>query len=282
LIGLFKEQPQKFLDFYRNDLLKRSSDTERFTGNIVIFLAGNVLKFQRDVTSAVTEKGANECAQMTRDTNIPFYRNPDCLVYFTKKLLKDTGAMQEMESAVGMVLGKKIYAELGQSKYGGDSNSLALRSRLGPIRFISPPDSAIFRKFLQGDLARLAESFKNETGVDIIFDPSVVNDFLFPSYVNALLGFRNLIDRGTNHFSLLFNTRIKSIVSLFNNRQTMHTDHAAQFHVFFHNLMRRSQGNIGFLGKITSGCNGFLHTRECPKQVHRCGPRLAQPHKRIQ
>lgn len=220
LLSLFKEQPQTFYSVYQDSLVSRSVDEDRLTGNIVIFLAGNVLSLQEEVITNVLAKGESQC-QPPGDKNkstVPFYRDPDCLLKITKDILKDPKSAQEMEDTLLRVLGKKT-VDLKELKDANPiaSNALAFKSRIGPIRFILPPSSKDYRGFLDRQLQAVAATFKKGAKVDLAFTPSVIDSFLYPKFVNSTLGFRNLVDRARYQFDLTLDNEVRAIVAQVGN-----------------------------------------------------------------
>jgi hypothetical protein len=211
LLSLFKRAPQQFLDVYQTRVLTRSASQDRYTGNVIIFLAGNVLNFQEKVISTVLQEGPNICAG-EQTSGLPYFRNPDCLLTVTQKLLKEGHAKDEMETALKRVLGGKIFEIFDEKKTDLSQNQLAFESRVGPARFILPPSSADYRAFLMREMGKLSKSFYTNTGVELAFEPEVVDDFLFPKYVNSAYGFRNLGDKARAQFKLFLDQSVESVV----------------------------------------------------------------------
>jgi hypothetical protein len=215
LLSLFKEQPHRFYSVYNKSLVSRSVDEDRLTGNIVIFLAGNVLSLQERVITNVIGKGESQC-QTPSDaskSSLPFYRDPDCLLKITKEVLNEPGSAAEMEDTLLRVLGKKT-TELKEFKDANpiESNALAFKSRIGPIRFILPPSSKDYRGFLSRQLDAVKSSFTKSTGVGLLFNDRVIDDFLYPKFVNSQLGFRNLVDRARYEFDLTLDNEVRAVI----------------------------------------------------------------------
>jgi hypothetical protein len=215
LLSLFKEQPHRFYSVYNKSLVSRSVDEDRLTGNIVIFLAGNVLSLQERVITNVLAKGESQCQTPSNSSgsSLPFYRDPDCLLKITKDVLKEPGSAAEMEDTLLRVLGKKTI-DLKEFKDANpiESNALAFKSRIGPIRFILPPSSKDYKGFLSRQLDAVKTSFTKSTGVGLLFNDRVIEDFLYPKFVNSQLGFRNLVDRARYEFDLTLDNEVRAVI----------------------------------------------------------------------
>jgi hypothetical protein len=213
LLTLFKEEPNTFYSVYQQTLATRPADEDRLTGNIVIFLAGNVLSLQEKVIANVIATGESAC-QAPADSGapaLPFYRDPDCLRKITEKILSEPESTKEMEDTLARVLGKKSPVKDDGSPM--DSNALAFKSRIGNIRFILPPTSSDYRGFLTRQLDDVKSEFSRSTGINLVFTDRILNSFLFPKFVNSQLGFRNLVDRARHQFDLVLDTKVRSVIA---------------------------------------------------------------------
>lgn len=218
LLDLFRSRPQLFAQYYEAQLATRPPDKEsdRFAGATVIFLTGNVLQLQERAIALMGEKGETICSDLSNGKgSIAYFRNPDCLRRIAEIVAKDERTQRELDDAIKAVLGQKIYDYLGEEGKDrpSESNSLAFKSRIGKSRFILPAGSEDYRNFLRKDLDNLASDFQNRIGVPVNFDSSVIDKLLYPKYVNAFLGFRDLGSKAASEFRLTLDGTIARVIT---------------------------------------------------------------------
>lgn len=203
LMMLFELQPMEFAERLKDISDQLNSDTRVFTGNVFIFLSGNIFPIQAKVREIAARPGICEkIARQNPALKLRHDRDPDCIRSIVEKIKKEPETQQLLDDAIYQVLGA--------------SNREGLWSRVnGHPSFMDPPGSQHFYASIERELNDVAQDFSKDLGEagmspppTLEFDDSV-KTAIYNSEVDALVGYRSIANRGRDLVTPLLSFKLK-------------------------------------------------------------------------